>query len=182
MTGIRLSNLLVLVTSLVSSSSPRPFWRPSLRCCPARESWKARPLLHPRYGGVYLAHERPRRVVIGHVLLRGHARNAATDRAIVTASALNEQQQQRTRCANFTLRVRHPRPLARSTSTRRASCVERQGRRQRLIGLTSGRDPRRLSETGIAIRFSESVYLFRSPGTCYSGPSESVKQSVHRFR
>jgi hypothetical protein len=39
-----------------------------------------------------------------------------------------------------------------------------------------------LSETGIAIRFSESVYLFRSPGTCYSGPSESVKQSVHRFR
>ena len=38
-----------------------------------------------------------------------------------------------------------------------------------------------LSETGIAIRFSESVYLFRSPGTCYSGPSESVKQSVHRF-
>ena len=39
-----------------------------------------------------------------------------------------------------------------------------------------------LSETGIAIRFSESVYLFRSPGTCYSGPSKSVKQSVHRFR
>ena len=39
-----------------------------------------------------------------------------------------------------------------------------------------------LSETGIAIRFSESVYLFRSPGTCYSGPSESVKQSVDRFR
>jgi len=39
-----------------------------------------------------------------------------------------------------------------------------------------------LSETGIAIRFSESVYLFRNPGTCYSGPSESVKQSVHRFR
>jgi hypothetical protein len=39
-----------------------------------------------------------------------------------------------------------------------------------------------LSETGIAIRFSESVYLFRSPSTCYSGPSESVKQSVHRFR
>ncbi len=39
-----------------------------------------------------------------------------------------------------------------------------------------------LSETGIAIRFSESVYLFRSPGTCYSGPSESVKQSVQCFR
>jgi hypothetical protein len=39
-----------------------------------------------------------------------------------------------------------------------------------------------LSEIGIAIRFSESVYLFRRPGTCYSGPSESVKQSVHRFR
>jgi hypothetical protein len=39
-----------------------------------------------------------------------------------------------------------------------------------------------LSETGIAIWFPESVYLFRSPGTCYSGPSESVKQSVHRFR
>jgi hypothetical protein len=39
-----------------------------------------------------------------------------------------------------------------------------------------------LSETGIAIRFSECVYLFRSPGTCYSGPSESVKQSVHSFR
>ena len=39
-----------------------------------------------------------------------------------------------------------------------------------------------LSETGIAIRFSESVYLFRSPGTCYSGPSKSVKQSVHGFR
>ena len=39
-----------------------------------------------------------------------------------------------------------------------------------------------LSETGIAIWFSESVYLLRSPGTCYSGPSESVKQSVHRFR
>ena len=39
-----------------------------------------------------------------------------------------------------------------------------------------------LSEIGIAIRFSESVYLFHSPGTCYSGPSESVKQSVHHFR
>jgi hypothetical protein len=38
------------------------------------------------------------------------------------------------------------------------------------------------SETGIAIRLTESVCLFRSPGTCYSGPSESVKQSVHRFR
>ena len=27
-----------------------------------------------------LAHERPRRLVIGHVLLRGHARNGAADR------------------------------------------------------------------------------------------------------
>src|SRR5215471_3937112 len=53
-----------------------------------------------------------------------YARNSAADRAIVTASALNEQQ--RTSRANFTLRVRHPRPLARSTSTRRASCVESQ--------------------------------------------------------
>jgi hypothetical protein len=29
--------------------------------------------------GVSLAHERPRRLVIGHVLLRGHARNGAAD-------------------------------------------------------------------------------------------------------
>jgi hypothetical protein len=68
-----------------------------------------------------LAHERPRRLVIGHVLFHGLAR---------TKQALDNS----------------------------------------------------LSETGIGIRFSESVYLFRSPGTCYSGPSESVKQSVHRFR
>ncbi len=40
---------------------------------------KARPLLHPRYGGVSLAHERPRRSVIGHVLLHGDARNGAAD-------------------------------------------------------------------------------------------------------
>ena len=33
------------VTSLVSPSSPRTSWRPSLHC-----SLKARPLLHPRYG------------------------------------------------------------------------------------------------------------------------------------
>ena len=31
------------------------------------------------------------RLVIGHVLLRRHARNGAADKAIVTASALNEQ-------------------------------------------------------------------------------------------
>jgi len=49
----------------------------------------AAPLANPF--GVYLAQERPRRLVIGHVLLRGHARNGAADRAIVTASALNEQ-------------------------------------------------------------------------------------------
>ena len=36
---------------------------------------KARPLLH-RFA---LAHERPRRLVIGHVLLHGHARNGAAD-------------------------------------------------------------------------------------------------------
>jgi hypothetical protein len=70
---------------------------------------------------LFLAHERPRRLVISHVLLRGLAR---------TKQALDNS----------------------------------------------------LSETGIAIRFSESVCLFRSPYTCYSGPSESVKQSVHRFR
>jgi len=52
--------------------------------------------------GVSLAQERPRRLVIGHVLLHGHARNGAADH------------------------------------------VESQGRRQRLIGLASGRDPRRL--------------------------------------
>jgi hypothetical protein len=51
---------------------------------------------------LFLAHERARRLVIGHVLLRGHARNGAADH------------------------------------------VESQGRRQRLIGLASGRDPRRL--------------------------------------
>src|SRR6476620_11534234 len=55
-----------MVTSLVSPSSPRTAWRPSLRC-----SLKARPLLHPRYG--------PCRPVIGHVLLHGHARNGAAD-------------------------------------------------------------------------------------------------------
>jgi len=52
--------------------------------------------------GVSLAHERPRRTVIGHVLLHGHTRNGAADH------------------------------------------VESQGCRQRLIGLASGRDPRRL--------------------------------------
>jgi len=38
-----------------------------------------------------LAQKRPRRPVIGDVLLRGHARNGAADKAIVTASALDEQ-------------------------------------------------------------------------------------------
>jgi len=38
-----------------------------------------------------LAQKRSRRPVIGHVLLHGHARNGATDKAIVTASALDEQ-------------------------------------------------------------------------------------------
>ncbi len=33
----------------------------------SRTLLKARPLLHPRYGGVSLAQERPRRLVIGHV-------------------------------------------------------------------------------------------------------------------
>jgi hypothetical protein len=84
MTDVRLSNLLALVTSLVSPSSQRTSWRPSLRRCPAREPF-----------GVSLAEERPRRLVIGHVLLRGHARNGAAGH-------------------------------------------------QRLIGLTIGRDPRRL--------------------------------------
>jgi hypothetical protein len=65
------------VTSLVSSSSPRTSWRPSWRSRLAREPWKARPLLHPRYGRVSLVHERPRRLVIGHVLLHGHARDGA---------------------------------------------------------------------------------------------------------
>ena len=37
----------------------------------------AAPLANPF--GVSLAHERPRRTVIGHVLLRGHARNGAAD-------------------------------------------------------------------------------------------------------
>jgi hypothetical protein len=41
--------------------------------------------------GVSLAQKRPRRLVIGHVLLRGDARNGAADQAIVTASALDEQ-------------------------------------------------------------------------------------------
>jgi hypothetical protein len=58
--------------------------------------------MYPSYGlphgGVILhrgllsfAQERPRRLVIGHVLLHGHARNGAADQAIVTASALDEQ-------------------------------------------------------------------------------------------
>ena len=42
-----------------------------------RAAWKARPLLHSRYGPV--PEERPRRPVIGHVLLHGHARNGAAD-------------------------------------------------------------------------------------------------------
>src|SRR6266446_5474003 len=37
----------------------------------------AAPLANPF--GVSLAHERPRRLVIGHVLFRGHARNGAAD-------------------------------------------------------------------------------------------------------
>src|SRR3954451_12895259 len=60
--------------------------------------------------------------VVRHVLLCEHARNGAADQAIVTASGLNEKEG--TSCANLTLRVRHPRPLAHSTSTRRAWCVE----------------------------------------------------------
>src|SRR5205807_8056385 len=55
-------------------SSPRTCRRPSLRCCPARE-----PSLLAKNFGVSLAQERPRRLVIGHVLLHGHARNGAAD-------------------------------------------------------------------------------------------------------
>jgi len=66
--------------------------------------YAAAPLANPF--GVSLAQERPRRLVIGHVLLRGHARDGAADH------------------------------------------VESQGRRQRLIGLASGRDPRRLWPDG----------------------------------
>ena len=45
-------------------------------------------LLHPRYGS--LAQERPRRLVIGHVLLRGHARNGAAGLTTSRARSSND--------------------------------------------------------------------------------------------